>query len=283
MRGVAAVKVNIGTPATRWRKLPGRRAGARRARRRDPVLAGPLADASTDGSPALTAEAAEHRPYGDADLQRWTGSCASGSPNRPSGCGWTARYLASEGAANWGPGASCCSTTRPRTRCGALCRRQRRAGLRRAAAADGHALAAPARRAPQSWPARPLQAAHDSLESTVVARTAELRAAQNDLVHAGKLAALGQMSAGMVHELNQPLTAMRTLSDSAGAARQGPPRRRARQPAAHRRPGRPPGRLTRQLKTFAHKTATAQRVCSRRWCTPHCSSSTPGCVNSALR
>jgi two-component system C4-dicarboxylate transport sensor histidine kinase DctB len=61
-----------------------------------------------------------------------------------------------------------------------------------------------------------LQAAHDSLESTVVERTAELRAAQNDLVHAGKLAALGQMSAGMVHELNQPLTAMRTLSESAG-------------------------------------------------------------------
>jgi len=61
-----------------------------------------------------------------------------------------------------------------------------------------------------------LQAAYDSLESTVVARTAELRAAQSDLVHAGKMGVLGQMSAGMVHELNQPLTALRTLSDSAG-------------------------------------------------------------------
>lgn len=61
-----------------------------------------------------------------------------------------------------------------------------------------------------------LRAAHDSLESTVVARTAELRATQNDLVHAGKLAALGPMSAGMVHELNRPLTALRTLSESAG-------------------------------------------------------------------
>ena len=60
-----------------------------------------------------------------------------------------------------------------------------------------------------------LQAAHDSLESMVVARTAELRAAQSDLVHAGKMGVLGQMSAGMVHELNQPLTALRTLSDSA--------------------------------------------------------------------
>src|SRR5205814_9407437 len=46
-------------------------------------------------------------------------------------------------------------------------------------------------------------------------RTAELRAVQSDLVHAGKLAALGQMSAGVVHELNQPLAAMRTLSDNA--------------------------------------------------------------------
>jgi two-component system C4-dicarboxylate transport sensor histidine kinase DctB len=60
-----------------------------------------------------------------------------------------------------------------------------------------------------------LQAAHDSLESTVVARTAQLRAAQSELVHAGKMVALGQMSAGMAHELNQPLTALRTLSDSA--------------------------------------------------------------------
>lgn len=46
-------------------------------------------------------------------------------------------------------------------------------------------------------------------------RTAELKAAQNDLVHAGKLAVLGQMSASMVHELNQPLAALHTLSDNA--------------------------------------------------------------------
>ena len=61
-----------------------------------------------------------------------------------------------------------------------------------------------------------LQAAHDSLESKVAERTEELRAAQNELVHAGKMAVLGQMSAGMVHELNQPLAALRTLSDNAG-------------------------------------------------------------------
>ena len=48
-----------------------------------------------------------------------------------------------------------------------------------------------------------LEAAHDSLESRVVERTTEVRKAQSDLVHAEKMAALGQMSAGLVHELNQ--------------------------------------------------------------------------------
>jgi two-component system C4-dicarboxylate transport sensor histidine kinase DctB len=42
-----------------------------------------------------------------------------------------------------------------------------------------------------------------------------LREAQDELVHAGKMAVLGQMSAGMTHELNQPLAALRTLSDNA--------------------------------------------------------------------
>src|SRR2546430_4127452 len=60
-----------------------------------------------------------------------------------------------------------------------------------------------------------LQAANDMLEIRVQERTAELRAAQDDLVHAGKLAALGQMSAGIVHELNQPLAALQTAADNA--------------------------------------------------------------------
>jgi C4-dicarboxylate-specific signal transduction histidine kinase len=42
-----------------------------------------------------------------------------------------------------------------------------------------------------------------------------LRKAQEQLIHAGKMAALGQMSAGITHELNQPLAALRTLSDNA--------------------------------------------------------------------
>lgn len=60
-----------------------------------------------------------------------------------------------------------------------------------------------------------LQTANDMLEIRVQERTAELRAAQDDLVHAGKLAALGQMSAGIVHELNQPLAALQTAADNA--------------------------------------------------------------------
>jgi two-component system C4-dicarboxylate transport sensor histidine kinase DctB len=100
-----------------------------------------------------------------------------------------------------------------------------------------------------------LQAAHDNLESMVVARTAQLRAAQDELVHTGKMAALGQMSAGVVHELNQPLTAMRTLSDSAGIlldkhrlddVRDNLHRIRSMVDRL--------ARLTSQLRTFAHKS-----------------------------
>ena len=100
-----------------------------------------------------------------------------------------------------------------------------------------------------------LQAANDMLESRVQERTAELRAAQDDLVHAGKLAALGQMSAGIVHELNQPLAALQTAADNAillvdrgsvGDARGNLTRigeliRRL-------------GRLTGQLRVFAYKS-----------------------------
>ncbi|MDO5371430.1 sensor histidine kinase, partial [Paracoccus sp. (in: a-proteobacteria)] len=48
------------------------------------------------------------------------------------------------------------------------------------------------------------------------ATEAELRAAQASLVQVGKLAALGQMSASLSHEINQPLAATRNYADSAG-------------------------------------------------------------------
>lgn len=44
---------------------------------------------------------------------------------------------------------------------------------------------------------------------------ARLRTTQNELVQAGKLAALGQMSAAIAHEINQPLAAIRTFMASA--------------------------------------------------------------------
>lgn len=45
----------------------------------------------------------------------------------------------------------------------------------------------------------------------------ELRAAQDELVQAAKLAALGQMSAAIVHEISQPLAAMETTLAAADA------------------------------------------------------------------
>jgi len=46
---------------------------------------------------------------------------------------------------------------------------------------------------------------------------AALKRAQEDLVRAGKLSALGQMSAGLSHELNQPLMAIQTFAENAVA------------------------------------------------------------------
>ena len=92
-------------------------------------------------------------------------------------------------------------------------------------------------------------------------RTAELRAAQNELVHAGKLAVLGQMSAGMVHELNQPLAALRTLSDNAALLldRERLDEVRGNLQRIVQLVDRL-GRLTSQLKVFAHKCERAGRA-----------------------
>ena len=78
-----------------------------------------------------------------------------------------------------------------------------------------------------------LQEANSELEKRIAERTADLtasndrllaeirerelaeqtlRKAQNELIQAGKLAVIGQMSTSIAHELNQPLAALRTLS-----------------------------------------------------------------------
>ncbi|MEM7508334.1 MAG: ATP-binding protein [Pseudomonadota bacterium] len=56
------------------------------------------------------------------------------------------------------------------------------------------------------------EAATTKLEARVTERTAQLQQAQDDLVQAGKLSALGQLSAGISHELNQPLAAIQNFA-----------------------------------------------------------------------
>ncbi|WP_323155559.1 sensor histidine kinase [Pseudomonas alvandae] len=62
----------------------------------------------------------------------------------------------------------------------------------------------------QRWRlARLRQRSREELERLVDERTRELHTAQDGLVQSAKLAALGQMSAALAHEINQPLTAQR--------------------------------------------------------------------------
>lgn len=114
-----------------------------------------------------------------------------------------------------------------------------------------------------------LQKAHDELETKVRERTAELRVsnehlqreieerkqAENELVQAGKLAALGQLSAGIVHEVNQPLAAIRSYAANAliFLERQGHDQARSNLVAIDELTERIAG-ITTRLKTFARKT-----------------------------
>ncbi len=57
--------------------------------------------------------------------------------------------------------------------------------------------------------------ANSRLEERVQKRTEELKRTQDELIQAAKLSALGQMSAGIGHELNQPLAAIQSYSENA--------------------------------------------------------------------
>lgn len=113
-----------------------------------------------------------------------------------------------------------------------------------------------------------LSAARDDLERQVLERTRELRdanlalqtqiaqrqQAEHELVQAGKLAVLGQLSAGLAHELNQPLTALSALAGNTPrlmqAGRQDDVRRNL---AAIATAVERMAKLTRQLKGFARR------------------------------
>jgi two-component system C4-dicarboxylate transport sensor histidine kinase DctB len=82
-----------------------------------------------------------------------------------------------------------------------------------------------------------------------------LRDAQAELVQSSKLAALGQMAAGIVHELNQPIAAIRTHAASGKLLvdRQDPNRLRETL-ASVSRITEHMSEITAQLKSFAHKS-----------------------------
>ncbi|SEW16748.1 two-component system, NtrC family, C4-dicarboxylate transport sensor histidine kinase DctB [Cognatiyoonia koreensis] len=65
-----------------------------------------------------------------------------------------------------------------------------------------------------------LERVNADLRREILTRTdaeAQLKRAQAELVQAGKLSALGQMSAGISHELNQPLMAIRSFAENGQA------------------------------------------------------------------
>ncbi len=83
---------------------------------------------------------------------------------------------------------------------------------------------------------------------------AALRQAQADLVRADKLSALGQMSAGISHELNQPLMAIRSFAENAEAfLDRGAPDKAAANLGRIGDLARRMGRIIRNLRDFARQ------------------------------
>ncbi|QHQ34984.1 sensor histidine kinase [Algicella marina] len=91
-----------------------------------------------------------------------------------------------------------------------------------------------------------------------LAAEAALKEVQAELVQAGKLKALGEMSAGISHELNQPLMAIQSLADNAEVLLD-----RGRESEAKETLGRigqiagRMGRIIRNLRAFARKEGEA--------------------------
>ena len=115
---------------------------------------------------------------------------------------------------------------------------------------------------------RDLQTVNADLRAEVVERQRterELRETQAELVQAAKMAALGQLSAGIGHELNQPLGAIRSYADNAKVllARDRLPEVEANLTQISGITARM-AEIIRRLKTFARKPGhKAEAVCLR--------------------
>ncbi|MFW1676597.1 sensor histidine kinase [Pontibacter sp. JAM-7] len=96
--------------------------------------------------------------------------------------------------------------------------------------------------------------ANEVLEQRVQARTQALHEAQAELIQQSKLAALGTMAAAIAHELNQPLTAIRTSVFSSRLLLQREQREAAEKALEQVvQMTERMALITGQLKTFAHK------------------------------
>ncbi|WP_341365774.1 ATP-binding protein [Yoonia sp. BS5-3] len=102
-----------------------------------------------------------------------------------------------------------------------------------------------------------LEKLNENLRREVAERAAaelRLQKAQDDLVQAGKLSALGQMSAGISHELNQPLTAIQSFAENAqGFLDREKPDIAAQNLGRISELARRMGRIIRNLRAFARQ------------------------------
>lgn len=102
----------------------------------------------------------------------------------------------------------------------------------------------------------------EELEAKVEKRTHELRRTQEELVQAAKMAALGQLSAGINHELNNPLTAIRAYADNAAQFLDiGKPEIARTNLIEIVALTERMAAITRQLKTFSRKSAGQVETC----------------------
>lgn len=110
---------------------------------------------------------------------------------------------------------------------------------------------------------RELSATNARLRGEVVEReraTLALRATQDELIHAGRLAALGQISTAINHEINQPLAALRTfLASTSVFLERGETATVRRNLQRMTEVTQRIAEIIRHLKAFARKTGPEQR------------------------